>query len=71
MKHSKLRSDYLEHRSEENRLAYKKKRNFCVTLLRKKKGDYFNNLDLNLVRDKIFLIKKTCNPKKKGQKLRY
>ena len=26
--------------------------NFCVTLLRKKKADYFNNLDLILVRDK-------------------
>ena len=26
-------------RSEENRLAYKKRRNFCVTLLKKKKAD--------------------------------
>ena len=46
MKRSKLRNDYLKHRSEENRLAYKKERNFCVTLLRKTKADYFNNLDL-------------------------
>ena len=52
MKRSKLRNDYLKHRSEENRLAYKKLRNFSVTLLRKKKADYFNNLDLNLIRDK-------------------
>ena len=49
MKRSKLRNDYLKHRSEKNRLTYKKQRNFCVTLLRKKKADYFNNLDLNLV----------------------
>ena len=51
MKRSKLRNNYLKHRNEENRLAYKKQRNFCFTLLRKKKADYFNNLDLNLVRD--------------------
>ena len=61
MKRSKLRSDYLKHRSDENRLAYKKQRNFCVTLLRKKNADYFNNLDPNLVRDnKMFW--KTISP---------
>ena len=37
MKRSKLRNDYLKQRSEENRQAYKKQRNFCVTLVRKKK----------------------------------
>ena len=31
MKRSKLRNDYLKHRSEEKRLAQKKQRNFCVT----------------------------------------
>ena len=61
MKRSKFRNVYLNNRSEENRLAYKKQRNFCVTLLRKKKADYFNNLDLNLVRDnKMFW--KTISP---------
>ena len=61
MKRSKLRNDYLKQRIQENRLAYKKQRNFCVTLLRKKKADYFNNLDLNLVRDnKMFW--KTISP---------
>ena len=48
MKRSKLRNDYLGHRSTENRLAYEKQPNFCVTLLRKK-TDSSNNLDLNLV----------------------
>ena len=61
MKRSRMRNDYLKHRNEENKLAYKKQRNFCVTLLRKKKADYFNNLDLNLVRDnKMFW--KTISP---------
>ena len=39
VKRSKLRNDYLKHRSDENRLVYKKQRNFCVTLLRKRKAD--------------------------------
>ena len=39
------------HRNEENILAYKKQRNFYVTLLWNKKTDYFNNFDLNLVWD--------------------
>ena len=61
MKRSKLRNIYLNQRSEENRLAYKKQRNFCVALIRKKKADYFNNLDLNLVQDnKMFW--KTISP---------
>ena len=61
IKRSKLWNDYLKHRSEENRLAYKKQQIFCVTLLRKKKADYFNNLDLNLVRvNKMF--RKTISP---------
>ena len=74
MKRSKLRNVYLKHRSEDDRLPYKKQRNFCVTLLRKKKADYFNNIDLNLVRNnKMFW--KTISPYfennlKKGKKLR-
>ena len=44
MKRSKLRNVYLKHRSEENRVAYKKQSNFWVTLLRKKKVGYFSTL---------------------------
>ena len=61
MKSSKLWNDYVKDRSEENRLAYKKQHNFGVTLLSKKKAGYFNNLDLNLLRDnKMFW--KTISP---------
>ena len=61
MKRSKLRNDYLNYSNEENRLACKKQRYFWVTLLRKKKTYYLNNLDLNLVRDnKMFW--KTISP---------
>ena len=37
---------YLKHRSKENRLAFKKQLNFCVS------ADYLKNFDINLVRDK-------------------
>ena len=72
MKRSKLRNHYLKYRSKENRLAKKNQRNFCVTLLRKKKADYFNNLDLNLVRDNKMFWKTISryflnNPKKKSK----
>ena len=72
MKPSKLRNDYLEYRSEDNRLAYKRQHNFCVILLRKKKAEYFNNLDLNLVRDNKMFWNTTSpyfvnNPKKRSK----
>ena len=37
---------YLKHKSKENRLAFKKQLNFCVS------ADYLKNFDINLVRDK-------------------
>ena len=72
MKRSKLQNVYLKHRSEENRLALKKQRNFFVTLLRKKKADYFKSLDLNLVRDNKMFWKTNSpyfvnNPKKRSR----
>ena len=45
MGRSQLRNKYLKKRSETNRLAYAKQRNFCVSLLRKTKKDYCANLN--------------------------
>ena len=36
---TKLRNIFLQNRSEENRIRFTKQRNFCVSLLRKKKRD--------------------------------
>ena len=52
MEHSNFQNVYLKHKSENNRLAYEKQSNFCVTLLSKKNADCFNNLDLNFVRER-------------------
>lgn len=51
LKMLKLQNVYLKHGSMQNRLAYKKRRNYCVTSLKKKNVDYFNNQEINLVRD--------------------
>ena len=40
MTRTKLRNIFLQNRSEENKIRYKKQRNFCVSLLRKTKKRY-------------------------------
>ena len=51
MLRSKLRNQYLKCNSEEARTRFKIQRNLCVTLLRKAKRDYYENLDLGKVSD--------------------
>ena len=48
---SNLRNTYLKERSEESRLAFKKQRNICVTLLKKAKRSYFANLNISNICD--------------------
>ena len=51
MVRSKLKNKYNKNRTEENWDSYKKQRNFCVSLLRKTKKDYFNNLNIKNITD--------------------
>ena len=46
MKRTRLRTCYLKKRSEQNRLSYVKRRNCCVSLLRKTKKYYYANLNV-------------------------
>ena len=46
---SKLRNQYLKWKSEEARAHFKIQRNLCVTLLRKAKRDYYENVELGKV----------------------
>ena len=46
-----LRNHYLKCKSEEARARFKIQRNLCVTLLRKAKRDYYENLELGKVSD--------------------
>ena len=61
MKRSRLRNKYLKNNNEENRKLYAKQRNYCVSLLRKTKKTYYENLDERNVSDnKLFW--KTVKP---------
>ena len=55
MVQSKFRNKFLKLKTEENRLAYTKKCNYCVSLLQQKKRQYFENLNLCSITDnKLF-----------------
>ena len=51
MTRSRLKNIYNKKRSYDNWDKYKKQRNFCVKLLRKRKQDNFNNIDIKSVID--------------------
>ena len=58
---TRLRNKFLKDRSEENKKKYSKQRNYCVSLLRKSKLNYFGNLNEKNINDnKTFW--KTFNP---------
>ena len=55
MLRTKLRNIFLKNRTEENKNRYTKQRNLCVTLLRKSKRGYFNDLnEKNVCDNKTF-----------------
>ena len=55
MTRTKLRNIFLQNRSEENKILYTKQRNFCVSLLRKTKRRYYENLnEKSVVDNKLF-----------------
>ena len=45
MQRTRLRNKFLKNPSEENKLRYNKQRNFCVSLLRKEKKEYFAKIN--------------------------
>ena len=51
MKRSQLKNRYNKNRNYENWYLYKKQRNFCVSLLRKTKRNYFKNVKIRDVTD--------------------
>ena len=58
---TKLRNLFLQNGSEENRIRYRKQRNFCVSLSRKTKKRYYENLNEKFVVDNK-LVLKTVKP---------
>ena len=58
---TKLRNNFLQNKSVENRMLYAKERNFCVSLLRTIKNRYYENLNEKSVIDNK-LLWKTVKP---------
>ena len=54
---SKLRNKFLKLKTEENRLAYAKQRNCFSKLLKERKRQYFENLNLSSITDNKFFWK--------------
>ena len=51
MTRTRRRNKFLKNRSEENKKRYSKQRNYCVSLLRKSKSDYFGNRNEKNIND--------------------
>ena len=51
MTRTRLLNKYRKDNSAGNLFAYKRKRNFCVKLLRKSKKDFYNNLNVKRITD--------------------
>ena len=51
MHRSKLKNIFNKNPNDENKRLYKRQRNLCVSLLRKEKKNYYNNLDLKIFDD--------------------
>ena len=51
MTRNKLRNIFIQNRSEENKIRYTRRRNFFVSLLRKTKKRYYENLNEKFVVD--------------------
>ena len=52
MTRNRLRKMYLKNPSDNNKREYNKQRNYCISLLRKAKTNYYENLNVK----KILLI---------------
>ena len=59
MKTLQLKNKYNKNRNYENWYLYKKQRNFCASLLRKTKGNYFKNVKMQDITDNKKFLKTT------------
>ena len=55
MTRSRLRDEFFKNKTQSNKTAYKKQRNYCVSLFQKEKKCFFESLDIkNITANKIF-----------------
>ena len=58
MLRTKLRNKLFKQKTRKTRLGYNKQINICVSILRKSKRSYFENLDVKNLSDKLFKPRK-------------
>ena len=51
MKRSRLRNKFLKTKSDIDRKAYNKQRDLCVSLIRREKKNFFNNISIRDITD--------------------
>ena len=51
MHRTRFRNKYLKNKTEENKRKYAQQRNYCVSLLRKSKREYYSTLDVKNITD--------------------
>ena len=51
MKRTDFRNKFLNHKTDESRQAFVKQRDYCVSLLRKSKRNYYSNLNVKDITD--------------------
>ena len=51
MRRTRLRNKFMNFKTDANRIAYSKKYNYCVSLIRKEKMAYYSNLKIRDVTD--------------------
>ena len=61
MKRSQLKNRYNKNHNYENRYLYKKQRNFCASLLRKTKRNYFKNHIAPPIMSSLFEIRENTH----------
>ena len=73
MHRTRFGNKYLRNKTDRNKRKYTKQQNYCVSLLRKFKREYYNNLDVKNITDnktfwktiKPFLSDKVTSTQKK------
>ena len=58
MKRSRLRNKFLNTKSDIDRKAYNKQRNLCVSLIRREKKNFFDNISTHDITDNKTFWKK-------------
>ena len=58
MRRTRLRNKFIDSKTDADRIAYNKQRSYCVSLIRKEKKVYYNNLNIRDVTDNKTICRK-------------